>query len=187
MSNLSSSSSTVTAPRSNLTVTPSHPSALAPRSPSPDKPSSRIPVTPAVLRNIFASSRTILEERSLSRVAFFRYPFVFFAALFHSNLNTLLLQFYRIFAELLGYQPHCCQRESDQERCCSSRSGCGLEESFIGRHLVLDLDYNCIWKKEFPTSSCTTSIHIISHHSTIFVFLVFSAESLRVRRVVDRK
>ena len=30
-------------------------------------------VTPAVLRSIFASSRTVLEERSISRVAFFRY------------------------------------------------------------------------------------------------------------------
>ncbi|KAG9075166.1 hypothetical protein FS749_013190 [Ceratobasidium sp. UAMH 11750] len=30
------------------------------------------PVTPAVLRSIFASSRTPLEERSISRVAFFR-------------------------------------------------------------------------------------------------------------------
>jgi hypothetical protein len=35
--------------------------------------SSRIPVTPAVLRSIFASSRTPGEERSLSRIAFFRY------------------------------------------------------------------------------------------------------------------
>ncbi|PVG00011.1 hypothetical protein CPB86DRAFT_702248 [Serendipita vermifera] len=33
----------------------------------------RIPVTPAVLRSIFASSRTIMEERSISRVAFFRF------------------------------------------------------------------------------------------------------------------
>jgi hypothetical protein len=30
-------------------------------------------VTPAVLRSIFASSRTVLEERSISRLAFFRY------------------------------------------------------------------------------------------------------------------
>jgi hypothetical protein len=35
--------------------------------------SSRIPVTPAVLRSIFASSRTPGEERSLSRIAFFRF------------------------------------------------------------------------------------------------------------------
>jgi len=34
---------------------------------------SRIPVTPAVLRAIFASSRSPGEERSLSRVAFFRF------------------------------------------------------------------------------------------------------------------
>jgi len=31
-----------------------------------------IPVTPAVLRSIFASSRSPLEERSISRIAFFR-------------------------------------------------------------------------------------------------------------------
>ncbi|KAI0251331.1 hypothetical protein BJV78DRAFT_1126621 [Lactifluus subvellereus] len=34
---------------------------------------SRIPVTPAVLRSIFASSRSPGEERSLSRIAFFRF------------------------------------------------------------------------------------------------------------------
>ncbi|CCA70670.1 hypothetical protein PIIN_11855 [Serendipita indica DSM 11827] len=33
----------------------------------------RIPVTPGVLRSIFASSRTVMEERSISRVAFFRF------------------------------------------------------------------------------------------------------------------
>lgn len=33
----------------------------------------RIPVTPAVLRSIFASSRTVMEERSISRVTFFRF------------------------------------------------------------------------------------------------------------------
>ncbi|TFK43733.1 hypothetical protein BDQ12DRAFT_718926 [Crucibulum laeve] len=38
-----------------------------------DPDSSRIPVTPAVLRSIFASSRTPHEERSISRVAFFRF------------------------------------------------------------------------------------------------------------------
>ncbi|KAL5507795.1 hypothetical protein ACEPAH_5413 [Sanghuangporus vaninii] len=32
-----------------------------------------IPVTPAVLRSIFASSRTAMEERSISRIAFFRF------------------------------------------------------------------------------------------------------------------
>ncbi|KAK7696284.1 hypothetical protein QCA50_000938 [Cerrena zonata] len=40
--------------------------------PTPNS-NSRIPVTPAVLRSIFASSRSILEERSISRVAFFRF------------------------------------------------------------------------------------------------------------------
>ncbi|KIM68851.1 hypothetical protein SCLCIDRAFT_66245, partial [Scleroderma citrinum Foug A] len=33
----------------------------------------RFPVTPAMLRSIFASSRTPYEERSISRVAFFRF------------------------------------------------------------------------------------------------------------------
>ncbi|KAI9000709.1 hypothetical protein BD414DRAFT_472516 [Trametes punicea] len=41
--------------------------------PQPTPNQSRIPVSPAVLRSIFASSRTALEERSLSRVAFFRF------------------------------------------------------------------------------------------------------------------
>jgi len=35
--------------------------------------SSRMPVTPAVLRAIFASSRSPAEERSLYRIAFFRF------------------------------------------------------------------------------------------------------------------
>ncbi|KAJ6515700.1 hypothetical protein C8R45DRAFT_1049262 [Mycena sanguinolenta] len=39
----------------------------------PPSDSSRIPVTPAVLRSIFASSRTPHEERSISRIAFFRF------------------------------------------------------------------------------------------------------------------
>ncbi|KAF6762098.1 hypothetical protein DFP72DRAFT_1061379 [Ephemerocybe angulata] len=33
----------------------------------------RVPVTPAVLRSIFASSRSPHEERSISRIAFFRF------------------------------------------------------------------------------------------------------------------
>ncbi|KAI9064853.1 hypothetical protein FKP32DRAFT_1568991 [Trametes sanguinea] len=41
--------------------------------PPPSPNESRIPVSPAVLRSIFSSSRTALEERSLSRVAFFRF------------------------------------------------------------------------------------------------------------------
>ncbi|KLO14567.1 hypothetical protein SCHPADRAFT_826222 [Schizopora paradoxa] len=40
---------------------------------SPPVPDGRIPVTPAVLRSIFASSRTEKEERSISRKAFFRF------------------------------------------------------------------------------------------------------------------
>jgi hypothetical protein len=42
-----------------------------PVAPVPDE-KKRSPVTPAVLRSIFASSRTPGEERSISRVAFFR-------------------------------------------------------------------------------------------------------------------
>lgn len=38
----------------------------------PPSSNGRIPVTPGVLRSIFASSRTAMEERSISRVAFFR-------------------------------------------------------------------------------------------------------------------
>ncbi|KAG8728908.1 hypothetical protein FRC12_021408, partial [Ceratobasidium sp. 428] len=48
------------------------PSVVAPVSPVSDE-KKRSPVTPAVLRSIFASSRTPLEERSISRVAFFRF------------------------------------------------------------------------------------------------------------------
>ncbi|RDB22754.1 hypothetical protein Hypma_010023 [Hypsizygus marmoreus] len=44
----------------------------APIQPPPDS-TSRIPVTPAVLRSIFSSSRTPHEERSISRIAFFRF------------------------------------------------------------------------------------------------------------------
>ncbi len=43
------------------------------RAPTSPHNTSRIPVTPAVLRSIFASSRSPGEERSLSRIAFFRY------------------------------------------------------------------------------------------------------------------
>ncbi|KAI0776136.1 hypothetical protein BD413DRAFT_602619 [Trametes elegans] len=91
MSNLSSSSSITPTPSTfHNTPTQTHPNSVyasydgVPPSarlppgtaapPSPPSPSrSRIPVTPAVLRSIFASSRTVLEERSLSRVAFFRF------------------------------------------------------------------------------------------------------------------
>ena len=57
---------------STKTVTPSTFGADKPSQPSPGPSSSRIPVTPAVLRGIFASSRTVFEERSISRAAFFR-------------------------------------------------------------------------------------------------------------------
>ncbi|TBU33016.1 hypothetical protein BD311DRAFT_685214 [Dichomitus squalens] len=87
MSNLSSSSSITPTPSTfHNTPTATHPNSVytvrsgsGPASPPhaglpPPSPNrSRIPVTPAVLRSIFASSRTALEERSLSRVAFFRF------------------------------------------------------------------------------------------------------------------
>ncbi|KZT36675.1 hypothetical protein SISSUDRAFT_988873, partial [Sistotremastrum suecicum HHB10207 ss-3] len=40
--------------------------------PEPDN-ESRIPITPGLMRSIFASSRTSTEERSISRIAFFRF------------------------------------------------------------------------------------------------------------------
>ncbi|KAI0650418.1 hypothetical protein C8Q79DRAFT_385296 [Trametes meyenii] len=92
MSNLSSSSSITPTPSTfHNTPTQTHPNSVyaaydgssAPSNarggplnaglPPPSPNQSRIPVTPAVLRSIFASSRTALEERSLSRVAFFRF------------------------------------------------------------------------------------------------------------------
>ncbi|TFY55473.1 hypothetical protein EVG20_g9305 [Dentipellis fragilis] len=54
-------------PLASIPVPPDPPEVQAARS------NSRIPVTPAVLRAIFSSSRTAGEERSLSRVAFFRF------------------------------------------------------------------------------------------------------------------
>ncbi|KAF9464390.1 hypothetical protein BDZ94DRAFT_1256337 [Collybia nuda] len=62
---MSSSASTT----STRTARPNHP----PPNQHPPDSTSRIPVTPAVLRSIFASSRTPHEERSISRVAFFRF------------------------------------------------------------------------------------------------------------------
>lgn len=54
----------------------------------PSDSTSRIPVTPAVLRSIFASSRTPHEERSISRVAFFRYTLIFHIRMAsHQHLN----------------------------------------------------------------------------------------------------
>ncbi|KAJ7044507.1 hypothetical protein C8F04DRAFT_588807 [Mycena alexandri] len=50
----------------------------------PSDSTSRIPVTPAVLRSIFASSRTPHEERSISRVAFFRFSGFLLSCLFIS-------------------------------------------------------------------------------------------------------
>ncbi|EPQ59083.1 hypothetical protein GLOTRDRAFT_70225 [Gloeophyllum trabeum ATCC 11539] len=68
MSSSTSTTSTPTVTASNYRAIPVQP----PPQPQPN-PSSRIPVTPGVLRSIFASSRTVFEERSISRVAFFRF------------------------------------------------------------------------------------------------------------------
>ncbi|KZT06436.1 uncharacterized protein LAESUDRAFT_628514, partial [Laetiporus sulphureus 93-53] len=62
--------SSVTVTPSNVNLSDPYP---GPQPPPAEEKSSRIPVTPAVLRSIFASSRTTHEERSLSRVAFFRF------------------------------------------------------------------------------------------------------------------
>ncbi|TEB35821.1 hypothetical protein FA13DRAFT_1728678 [Coprinellus micaceus] len=51
------------------TIRPRHPQLQDP----PKDTQRRIPVTPAVLRSIFASSRSPHEERSISRIAFFRF------------------------------------------------------------------------------------------------------------------
>ncbi|KAI6003711.1 hypothetical protein EDD15DRAFT_2155683 [Pisolithus albus] len=85
-STTSSSSSTITphgppySPSTTSTPTTLRPSTSTSRHPHPqpltpmeDPAPRRFPVTPAVLRSIFASSRTPYEERSISRVAFFRF------------------------------------------------------------------------------------------------------------------
>ncbi|CAE6380561.1 unnamed protein product [Rhizoctonia solani] len=51
---------------------PSAPPTPLPIVPPPDE-KKRSPVSPAVLRSIFASARTANEERSISRIAFFRF------------------------------------------------------------------------------------------------------------------
>ncbi|EDR12315.1 uncharacterized protein LACBIDRAFT_311601 [Laccaria bicolor S238N-H82] len=61
--------SSTTSTSSTPTARPSHKVLQQP----PSDSASRIPVTPAVLRSIFASSRSPHEERSISRVAFFRF------------------------------------------------------------------------------------------------------------------
>ncbi|KAJ3759102.1 hypothetical protein F5880DRAFT_524911 [Lentinula raphanica] len=57
---------------SSSTARPPHSAPVFDQQPQPSNAKSRIPVTPALLRSIFASSRTPLEERSISRLAFFR-------------------------------------------------------------------------------------------------------------------
>ncbi|KAE9410176.1 hypothetical protein BT96DRAFT_872003 [Gymnopus androsaceus JB14] len=64
------------------------PSPAFDQQPQPSDSKSRIPVTPALLRSIFASSRTPLEERSISRLAFFRQ--VLFAGFLLSCLGISL-------------------------------------------------------------------------------------------------
>ncbi|KAF9055503.1 hypothetical protein BDZ89DRAFT_937653, partial [Hymenopellis radicata] len=44
----------------------------------------RIPITPVLLRSIFASSRTPNEERSISRIAFFRFTGFILSCMFIS-------------------------------------------------------------------------------------------------------
>ncbi|SJL01825.1 uncharacterized protein ARMOST_05149 [Armillaria ostoyae] len=61
--------SSTTSTSSTPTARPLHHSLPQPA----DTPKPRIPVTPALLRSIFASSRTPNEERSISRIAFFRF------------------------------------------------------------------------------------------------------------------
>ncbi|RPD80794.1 hypothetical protein L226DRAFT_565631 [Lentinus tigrinus ALCF2SS1-7] len=107
MSNLSSSSSITPTPSTfHNTPTATHPNSVyvhsgsgAPSNaglPPPSPTRSRIPVTPAVLRSIFASSRTALEERSLSRVAFFRYdPADFTLRLFKQSTSLFLVKLER--------------------------------------------------------------------------------------------
>ncbi|KAH9999802.1 hypothetical protein BJV77DRAFT_495122 [Russula vinacea] len=63
---LSASAAHASAARTTLAGDPDT-GAISPRN------TSRMPVTPAVLRAIFASSRSPGEERSLSRIAFFRF------------------------------------------------------------------------------------------------------------------
>ncbi|KAJ4478296.1 hypothetical protein J3R30DRAFT_2884856 [Lentinula aciculospora] len=58
---------------SSSTAKPLNTSPVFDQQPQPSDSKSRIPVTPALLRSIFASSRTPLEERSISRLAFFRF------------------------------------------------------------------------------------------------------------------
>ncbi|KAL1747500.1 hypothetical protein HDZ31DRAFT_31806 [Schizophyllum fasciatum] len=58
-----------TTSRSSATARP-----YQPPTPTIDPPpKSRFPITPALLRGVFASARTANEERSISRVAFFRF------------------------------------------------------------------------------------------------------------------
>jgi hypothetical protein len=70
------------APLAAMPPSSSSASTITPARPSTTPGERRFPVTPVVLREIFASSRTAFEERSLSRVAFFRCVWAF-AALKH--------------------------------------------------------------------------------------------------------
>ncbi|KZO98086.1 hypothetical protein CALVIDRAFT_535683 [Calocera viscosa TUFC12733] len=74
----STTSSTITPAHPRHVHTPSRPAPPPPPPPvtparPPTPPSSRIPITPSILRNIFASSRSLHEERAISRIAFFRF------------------------------------------------------------------------------------------------------------------
>ncbi|KAG9119571.1 hypothetical protein FRC07_005348 [Ceratobasidium sp. 392] len=61
------------APSTSSSGSTRRPSSVTTSVPSIPDEKKRSPLTPAVLRSIFASSRTPLEERSISRVAFFRF------------------------------------------------------------------------------------------------------------------
>ncbi|KIY67958.1 hypothetical protein CYLTODRAFT_490204 [Cylindrobasidium torrendii FP15055 ss-10] len=81
---MSSRGSPHSATGSSSTARP--PNAELPQYPSPPASSSRMPVTPALIRGIFASSRSPNEERSISRIAFFRFTGFVLSAMFISWL-----------------------------------------------------------------------------------------------------
>lgn len=90
----------------------------APVSPPPSN--SRIPVTPAVLRAIFASSRSPREERSLSRVAFFRWVFVL------GRVSLDLFVFLRACVRFTGFVISCLAISLAANRGRGIRSGAAL-------------------------------------------------------------
>jgi hypothetical protein len=104
---------------SSSTAVPKTPSNTPFQQP-PSGSSHRIPVTPSVLRSIFASSRTIHEATTISRVAFFRQVYL------HSWNKYLLAKYYiqvhRVSVELSVYKLSCGQRTRER-RCCTTWGG----------------------------------------------------------------